>query len=162
MFRIASSCCNYSSTSDSVREDEEDFPMTSPKLNLETTSRGACGDMEDTPPASERLKPQRFRRKDPALHFQACVRGDIHELRKWVKSGGDPNARDGEGWALLHHATVSLVCRFHCCLSVSTSGGISLLVERLRHEPGPRCFYAIVPHACPSGSICSGSGSVAL
>lgn len=63
--------------------------------------------MEDSPPAAERLKPQPFRRKEPALHFQACVRGDLQELSKWVQSGGDPNSRDEEGWAPLHHATVS-------------------------------------------------------
>eukprot|EP00752_Nemacystus_decipiens_P001220 g1220.t1 len=89
--------------------------MTSPKLTLSPsatrTTRAACSsssrsDTEGSPPASERLKPQLFRRKDPARHFQACVRGDIHELAQWVKSGGDPNARDDEGWALLHHATM--------------------------------------------------------
>lgn len=63
--------------------------------------------MGDSPPAVERLKPQPFRRKEPALHFQACVRGDLQELSKWVQAGGDPNSRDEEGWALLHHATVS-------------------------------------------------------
>ena len=88
--------------------------MTSPKLTLSATTatRAAYNsslDMADSPPASERLKPQPFRRKDPALHFQACVRGDVHELTKWVKSGGDIDARDESGFGLLHHATVSFV-----------------------------------------------------
>ena len=130
MFRSASSfnSCRGDDTADSSSssayyraeegEELEDLPISSPRLASpppppETTSlarqpttRAACSDMEDGPPASERLKPQPFRRKDPALHFQACVRGDLRELAKWVRSGGDPNSRDEEGWALLHHATV--------------------------------------------------------
>eukprot|EP00903_Cladosiphon_okamuranus_P016688 g15385.t1 len=115
MFRAAvSSCCSSGSGNACDEEDEFPMPMTSPKLTLSATSTttAACSfsDMEDSesdsPPASERLKSQPFRRKDPAQHFQACVRGDIHELTKWVTSGGDPNARDEEGWTLLHHATM--------------------------------------------------------
>lgn len=64
--------------------------------------------MEPALPSLENLKPRDFRRKDPALHFLAGIQGDTEELEKWLLAGGDPNARDGEGWALLHHASVSL------------------------------------------------------
>lgn len=63
-------------------------------------------------PTLGHLKPRDFRRKDPALHFLASIRGDTEELEAWLVAGGDSNARDGEGWTLLHHASVSLETSF--------------------------------------------------
>lgn len=106
-----------------VDTDEEDLPMMSPKLEMglsrQLTQRASISgstsssvdvgvDPTPFPPASERLKPQPFRRKEPALHFQAAVRGDAQDLNKFLLDGGDPDSRDEQGWALLHHATVSL------------------------------------------------------
>ncbi|CBJ32443.1 conserved unknown protein [Ectocarpus siliculosus] len=121
--RIASCSCSCGGGSSSVVDEEEDFdldfPTMSPKLTLtlsrQETSRGAAcsGSASDMsldspfpPMSAERLKPQPFRRKDPPMHFQASVRGDRQELNKWLISGGDPNSRDEEGWALLHHASM--------------------------------------------------------
>lgn len=103
--------------------DDEPPPMSSPKLTRcdetsptsaaparalsASTSTGEIGlGMEPALPTLD-LKPRDFRRKDPALHFLAGIRGDTEELEMWLLAGGDPNARDGEGWALLHHASVS-------------------------------------------------------
>lgn len=132
--RISSCSCSCGGGSSSVVDEEEDFdldfPTMSPKLTLalsrQETSRGAAcsgsaSDMSLDPPfppmSAERLKPQPFRRKDPPMHFQASVRGDRQELNKWLISGGDPNSRDEEGWALLHHASVSveLYAALSCC-----------------------------------------------
>ncbi|CAM9551124.1 unnamed protein product [Ectocarpus sp. 13 AM-2016] len=121
--RISSCSCSFGGGSNSVVDEEEDFdvdfPTMSPKLTLalsrQETSRGAAcsgsaSDMSLDPPfppmSAERLKPQPFRRRDPPMHFQASVRGDRQELNKWLISGGDPNSRDEEGWALLHHASM--------------------------------------------------------
>lgn len=72
------------------------------------------------------------------MHFQASVRGDRQELNKWLISGGDPNSRDEEGWALLHHASVSVgsytertrllaaACLLPSTLSVYTPPGLRL------------------------------------
>lgn len=49
-----------------------------------------------------------LRRRQPALHFLACARGDVDELTDWLCTGGDPNSRDSDGWALLLHASVSV------------------------------------------------------
>ena len=104
--------------------DDEPPPMSSPKLtrcdetsptsataaarSMSTSTGGMGLGMEPALPSLENLKPRDFRRKDPALHFLAGIQGDTEELEKWLLAGGDPNARDGEGWALLHHASVSL------------------------------------------------------
>ncbi|CAM9681509.1 unnamed protein product [Ectocarpus fasciculatus] len=121
--RISSCSCSCGGGSSSVVDDDEDldldFPTMSPKLTLalsrqETTRGAACSgsasdmslDSPFPPTSAERLKPQPFRRKDPPMHFQASVRGDRQELNKWLISGGDPNSRDEEGWAMLHHASM--------------------------------------------------------
>ncbi|CAB1115783.1 unnamed protein product [Ectocarpus sp. CCAP 1310/34] len=124
MLRLISSCsCSCGGGSSNVVDEDEDFDLDLPtmptKLTLATsrqersrgaTCSGSAGDMSVDPPfppmSAERLKPQPFRRKDPPMHFQASVRGDLQELNKWLISGGDPNSRDDEGWALLHHASM--------------------------------------------------------
>lgn len=118
MFHPTSSCTQL--CGDPVMDfDDEPPPMISPKLTRcdETSPTSATGasrsaggmrmGMEPALPTLEHLKPRDFRRKDPALHFLAGIRGDKEELENWLLAGGDPNARDGEGWALLHHASVS-------------------------------------------------------
>lgn len=125
MFHCTSSCTQL--FGDPVMDfDDEPPPMSLPKLtrcdetsptsataaearSTSTTSTGGMGmGLEPALPTLEHLKPRDFRRKDPALHFLAGIRGDTEELENWLLAGGDPNARDGEGWALLHHASVSL------------------------------------------------------
>lgn len=130
MLKRGISTCSCSGDFSAVLEedaDNEDLPMMSPKLEIglsrQATTRaiGALAgsssqssvdvgvDFASFPSTSERLKPQPLRRKDPALHFQAAVRGDAQDLSKYLLRGGDPDSRDEQGWALLHHATVSLV-----------------------------------------------------
>lgn len=125
MLKRGISSCSCSGDSSVIEEDtdKEGLPTLSPKLEMglsrQLTTRPAFSgssasvdvgvDSATFPAASERLKPQPFRRKDPAPHFQAAVRGDTQDLDKYLSHGGDPDSRDEQGWALLHHATVSLV-----------------------------------------------------
>ncbi|CAM9494784.1 unnamed protein product [Laminaria digitata] len=123
MFHCTSSCTAQLFSDPVMDFDDEPPPMSSPKLTRcdetsptsaaparalsASTSTGEIGlGMEPALPTLD-LKPRDFRRKDPALHFLAGIRGDTEELESWLLAGGDPNARDGEGWALLHHASMN-------------------------------------------------------
>lgn len=61
----------------------------------------------DVPCLSKPRLSRHFRTRTPALHFLASARGDVDELTDWLRTGGDPNSRDSDGWALLLHASVS-------------------------------------------------------
>lgn len=85
----------------------DDPPEMSPKLFRSDVQQQA----RDSPlPPIASLKPSVFHRKEPALHFLASARGDVEVLSEWLLAGGDPDAVDGDGWALLQHASVSRVC----------------------------------------------------
>lgn len=47
------------------------------------------------------------RRSTPGRPFMASARGDVDDLRSWLKGGGDPNLTDNDGWAPILHASVS-------------------------------------------------------
>lgn len=121
MFGRASSCRHIpGDTYSTFDDDSEPPPLSPPKLTrCHSTPHTATLTLSRTPehslPPSENLKPNVFRRKQPALHFLACVRGDVLELAGWLFGGGDPNERDSEGWALLQHASVSLTRVMFIC-----------------------------------------------
>lgn len=59
------------------------------------------------PRPSSSLRSGVRRRSASRRQFLAAARGDVDDLRSWLRSGGDPNLTDSDGWAPLLHASVS-------------------------------------------------------